>query len=72
MKKYEGDMMEYVENLKKYEEIYGKYEGNMMKYRQQDLEKFRAFQQEGESYEDTIPEMAPSTERGKAGLPPKR
>ena len=55
-------MKEYVENMKKYE-------GNMTNEinRSQDLEKFRAFQQEGgdESYADAdiIPEMTPSTER---------
>jgi len=32
MKKYEGNVKEWVENMRKYEGIYGKYEGNMTKY----------------------------------------
>ena len=67
MKKYEG---KYEEIWRKYEGIYGKHEGNMTKYRPQDLKKFRAFLQKGGGNADTIPGMAPSTER-EGGSPAK-
>ena len=67
MKKYEGNMMEYVETMKKYKEIIKKYIGRR-------TEKFRAFPQEGKSYAnayaDTIPGMALSTKK-KGGSSPK-
>ena len=66
MTKYEGKIKKYEGKMQKYE---GKYEGNMTKYWPQDFEKFRAFLKKGEgksyadTYADTIPGMAPSTER---------
>ena len=70
IKKYEGKMQKYEGNMKKYE---GKYEGDMTKYRPQDLEKIRAFLQEGDgkSYANKIPGMAPSTKR-ESGSPSKK
>ena len=51
------------------------YVENMTKYRPWELEKFRAFQQEGggKSYvdADTIPEMSPVTEK-ESGSPAKK
>ena len=62
MKKYEGNMKEYVENMKKCEGNMKKYEGT------KDLEEFQQGGWKSYADADTIPGMAPSTER-EGGFP---
>jgi len=59
--------------MKKYERNMEKYERNMKEYRPSDLEKFRAFQQEGGGNLTRTQFLRwPPVPKEKAGLPPKK